>query len=322
MGSPVGDGAIEALQGKPRLRQFHSGRLVTDAGLQRLQQFPLFKLAPADLESGAHLLIDGPFSNAGLATLAGLDGLVALDLFWHVTGITTEAFAHLAAIPHLAVLGADGHLSDDVAMRHFARIPRLKRLRAQEAVASDAGFAALSASQSLEGLWGRVCPNFGSRGFVALSRLPRLRSLGIGCGNVDDDALAALPHFPALRELTPIGFSDAAFRFVGACTRLERLTCMYCRETGDAATAQIERLPLRYYYAGLTRITDRSLEILGRISTLEQAEFYECQQITDAGLPWLAALPNLREVALDSLPRVTFEGTRVFPPRVRVRYST
>ena len=33
MGSPTGDGAIEALQGKPKLRRFSSGRLVTDAGL-------------------------------------------------------------------------------------------------------------------------------------------------------------------------------------------------------------------------------------------------------------------------------------------------
>ena len=33
MGSPTGDGAIEALQGKAALRYFSSGKLVTDAGL-------------------------------------------------------------------------------------------------------------------------------------------------------------------------------------------------------------------------------------------------------------------------------------------------
>ena len=32
---------------------------------------------------------------------------------------------------------------------------------------------------------------------------------------------------------------------------------------------------------------------------------YECKGVTDAGLPFLAALPRLREVALDSLPGVT-----------------
>jgi hypothetical protein len=84
----------------------------------------------------------------------------------------------------------------------------------------------------------------------------------------------------------------------------------------------VANLPLRYYYAGLTQITDRSLEILGRVPTLEQVEFYETKGITDAGLPFLATLPRLREVAIDSAPQVTFEGTRVFPSHVRVRYST
>jgi hypothetical protein len=44
--------------------------------------------------------------------------------------------------------------------------------------------------------------------------------------------------------------------------------------------------------------------------------------VADAGLPFLAGLPRLREVHLDSLPGVTLESTQVFPPNVRVRYST
>ena len=46
----------------------------------------------------------------------------------------------------------------------------------------------------------------------------------------------------------------------------------------------IAGLRLRYYYAGLTQITDRSLEMLGGMVTLEQVEFYECKGVTDAGL--------------------------------------
>ena len=56
--------------------------------------------------------------------------------------------------------------------------------------------------------------------------------------------------------------------------------------------------------------------------SLEQIEFYECNGVTDAGLVFLAALPRLREVHLDSLPGVTLEGTRVFPAHVRVKYTT
>jgi hypothetical protein len=100
------------------------------------------------------------------------------------------------------------------------------------------------------------------------------------------------------------------------------LTCMYCRDTTDVTTEHIAGLGLKYYYAGLTRITDRSLEILGKMQTLEQVELYECNGVTDAGLVFLAGLPRLREVHLDTLPGVSLNGTKVFPGHVRVKYST
>jgi hypothetical protein len=327
MGSPTGDGAIEALQGKPRLRGFSTGRLTTDAGLRLLRNLPLLGQSPepagtgAEKPSGASLLLDGPFTNEGLASLAGLAGIQELDLFWHVSGITAEGFAHLVHLPNLIVLGCDGKLSDDSAMLHIAAMPRLRRLRIQESVATDDGFVALSKSPSIESVWGRECPNFGDRGFLAFANMPTLRGLGIGLSKVSDDALSALPRFPALRELTPIGVRDSGFVHVGGCRLLDRLTCMYCRDTTDVATQHIANLRIRYYYAGLTKITDRSLAILGTMDSLEQVEFYECGGITDAGLPFLARLPKLREVHLDGLPNVTLEGASVFPARVRVRHS-
>lgn len=319
MGSPTGDGAIEALQNKAKLRRFSTGRLVTDAGISLLHNFPLLKSADG---GGARLLIDGPFTNAGLAALTGLDGVFELDLFWHVNQITTEGFAYLVQLANLTVLGCDGKLSDNIAMGHIAAIPRLKRLRIQESVATEEGFVALGKSQTIEGIWGRVCQNFGTRGFLAFSKMPSLRSLGIGCKNVDDAALATLPEFPALQELTPIDFQDESFLHIGRCRNLERLTCMYCRQTGDVATEHIRELAIKYYYAGMTQITDRSLEVLGGMESLEQVDLYECEKITDAGLPYLARLPRLREVHLDSLPEVTLEGTKIFQPGVHVYYST
>jgi hypothetical protein len=332
MGSPTGDGAIEALQGKPALRYFSTGRLVTDEGLPLLHNFPMLKRwstgeivtsgAHDAIATATHLLIDGPFTNTGLASLAGLEGVFELDLFWHVTGVTTDGFAHLVGLPNLGSLGADGDLSDNVAMRHIAAMPRLRRLRAQGTVATDEGFESLSHSQTIEYIWGRECPNLTGRGFVALSRMPALRGLGVSCKLVDDEALSSLPRFPSLRELTPIDVTDDGFGHIGRCERLERLTCMYCRDTTDVATAHVAGLPLKDYYAGLTQITDRSLEILGGMASLEQIELYECTGVSDAGLVFLASLPRLREVHLDSLPHVTLEGTRVFPARVRVKYST
>ncbi|MGC4052398.1 MAG: hypothetical protein QM757_23960 [Paludibaculum sp.] len=166
MGSPTGDGAIEALQGKPILRRFSTGRLVTDAGLPLLQNFPMLKrwhgprIQPGDKparENAVKLLIDGPFTDSGLAGLAGLEGVFELDLFWHVSGITAGGMGHLARMPNLSVLGCDGDLSSDEAMPHIAAIPQLRQLRIQESTATDVGFEALARSQTLEGIWGRVC---------------------------------------------------------------------------------------------------------------------------------------------------------------------
>lgn len=96
---------------------------------------------------------------------------------------------------------------------------------------------------------------------------------------------------------------------------------MYCRETGDAATEHIQGLAIKYYYGGLTQITDRSLELLGGMKSIEQVDLYECLKVTDEGLRFLAGLPGLREVHLDGLPGVTLEGTQVFRPDVHVSYS-
>jgi hypothetical protein len=331
LGTPTGDGVIQALAGKSYLRQFKTGRCVTDAGLGLLHQLPIFKtwhggaikygLMSAEAEPN-HLLIDGAFTNAGLAAIAGLDGLFALTFFWHCPAFTAAGLEPLKHLPNLGFLGCQDEHCDNEAMRHIAAIPRLRMLMGQGAVAGDDGFAALSRSRTIEYLWGRNCPNLGGPGFAALASMPALRGVAVSCKNVDDASLSALPHFPALRELLPMDVPDAGFRHVGRCEYLEGLWCMYCQDTGDAATEHIAGLSrLKTYYAGKTRITDRSLEILGRMATLERLEFWQCAGLTDAGVAHLAALPQLREIGLDGLPNVTREAVALFPAHVRVNYS-
>src|SRR5262245_58938018 len=330
MGTPTGDGAIKALAGKRNLRLFKTGRLVTDAGLPLLHQFPVFKtwqggeikygLMSFDAEP-TDLLVDGPFTGAGLASLEGLDGLFGLSFFWHTSALTAEGLKPLADLSNLGFLGCQGELCNDEAMRHIAAIPRLRMLMGQGTVAGDDGFTALSRSQTIEYIWGRECPNLGGRGFKALAAMPALRGLAVSCKNVDDAALSALPRFPALRGLMPMDAPDDGFRHVGRCEKLENLWCMYCRDTGDAATGHIAGLSgLKTYYAGATQITDRSLEILGRMPSLENIEFYECAGITNVGIALLAGLPRLGEITVGGSPKVTRDGMAVFQGAVRVNY--
>jgi hypothetical protein len=286
MGSDVGDELIAALRGNQQLRCLRTGRMVTDTGLAMLGEFPLL----------TDLLIDGPFTDAGLAVVARMDQIRELDLFWHCDGITCDGFAVLRGMPHLESLGCDGELSSDAAMRHIAAIPGLRKLRAQSSVASDAGFFALSRCLTLEKFWGRECPNLTDRGFLALSEMPRLAELGVSCKSLTDETIAKLPDFPALRQFTSIGIRDDGFRHVARCARLEDLSCMYCRDTTDKATEHIAGMRLRSYYAGMTRITDRSMEILSHMDSLESVELYRTPGVTESGLAHLARLPRLRQI--------------------------
>jgi hypothetical protein len=331
LGTPTGDGALRALAGKPGLRSLKTGRQVTDAGLQLLRHFPAFQTWPGveprfgimSFEAEPiHLLIDGPFTDTGLANLAGLEGLLGLTFFWHTPQLTPDGLRTLADIPNLAFLGCQDRLCDDTAMRHIAALPRLRMLMGQGSVAGDDGWAALSRSRTIEHIWGRECPNLTGRGFAALAAMPALRGLAVSCKLVDDAALSALPAFPALRALMPMDVPDYGFRHVGRCERLEDLWCMYCRDTGDLATGHIAGLAhLKSYYAGFSQITDESLKILGRMATLERIEFQRCARVTDAGLPFLAGLPRLRELILGGLPGVTRDGVAAFPAHVQVRFE-
>jgi len=329
LGTPTGDGALAALRGKPALALLRTGRLTTDAGLALLPEFPVFRRWTGGTpeyglmtfgDSGPnHLVLDGPFTDRGLASLDGLDGLFGLTFFWHTPGLTSDGLRALVALPHLGALGCQDRLADDVAMGHIAAIPGLRSLMAQGTVATAAGYAALARSATLEYLWGREAPGLDGPGLRALSTMPALKGLAVSLERADEASLATLPRFPALTELVPMGLSDAQFRHVGACHGLERLVCMYCRETGDGATGWITGLSrLLHYYAGQTKITDRSLEILSGLETLEDIALSGCRSITDRGLARLATLPRLKRLAVDRTEHVTRAGIAAFPPGVRV----
>lgn len=116
---------------------------------------------------------------------------------------------------------------------------------------------------------------------------------------------------------------DDGFRHIGRCEKLESLVLMYCRDTTDLATEHIQHLPaLKKYHAGYTLITDRSLELLSRMTSLEELSFEGCKWITDDGIAHLARLPHLRSISVGGSTRVTRAGMSVFPPGVLVNYST
>jgi hypothetical protein len=331
LGCNTGDGAIAALAGKPNLSRFKTGRNVTDDGLGLLHQFPAFKTWQGrEPEFGlmsfsaepTNLLIDGPFTQKGLNSLRGLDGVAGLSFFWHTSRLRGDDLQCLDGLSNLAYLGCQDALCDNDAMRHIASLPKLRMLMGQGAVATDDGFRSLSRSQTIEYFWGRECPNLKGPGFVALSGMPALKGLAVSCKFVDDAALASVPDFPSLKELMPMDVMDDGFRHIGRSQQLESLILMYCRDTTDVATSHIVGMPnLKKYHAGYTLITDTSLELLSRIKSLEKISFEGCKFITDAGIPFLTTLPRLREISIGGCPKVTRSSMRGFGSGVRVNYD-
>jgi hypothetical protein len=306
-GTRVGDAAVHALAGKAHLSTFSSGNGVTDEGLAALHDWPIFKtwhggpetMALTSYEAGPNFLnLRGPFTDRGLAQLQGLDGLFALNLDAAQLAITAAGVATLVALPRLGWLAVD---AKDDWMPHIAAMPRLRFLGAQDTVAGDDGFVALGRSSSIEYIWGRRCHNLRRRGFLALSEMLSLRALSVSCLNVDDDGLAALPRFPALRELMPMDVPDAGYRHIGRCTALESLVLMYCRDTTDAATEHLGALTsLRSYFNSYTTVTDRTPELLSHLEALERVTFDNCHRLTDAGIRHLARLPRLARLRVNS----------------------
>jgi hypothetical protein len=156
------------------------------------------------------------------------------------------------------------------------------------------------------------------RGFRALAAMPRLRVLAASCLNVSDAAVAALPDFPALRELMPMDVPDAGYRHIGRCRALESLILMYCRDTTDAATEHITGLAsLSSYFNSYTTITDRTPELLSTMPSLERITFDACHGLTNAGVGRLARLPKLRELRVSG-QQITAGVRAAFPPRITV----
>ena len=148
----------------------------------------------------------------------------------------------------------------------MASMPALRRIAADGIVASDDGFSALSESQTLEYLHGATCPNVCGPGFCALSAMPRLRGLTLDCPNLDPDAFATLPSFPALTELMASNLTDDGVRVVARCEKLQRL-----------------------WLLGGSTITPDGFSVLARMDSLRELTVGNLPNITSAVI---AALPS------------------------------
>jgi hypothetical protein len=320
----TGDAAIAALAGKPMLSRVLVGARLTDAGAARLRDFPALA-GPGARDAFLAVSSARALTDEALAAIGSLNGVVALDLHMSAFGsphYTAAGVAHLQRMTSLQELNFHGALATDDVLAAIASIPRLRWLHCQDPVSGDDGFIALGQCTTLENVASRVCHRMTDRGFAAIARLPRLQSLGLGGPRISDAAMAHLADAPALVDLGPIMFGDAAFEHIAKIPRLERLTNMYNRSTGDAATRHLRAHPTLVHYGGFgTQITDDSLRLLAGLPRLETVGFTNCDFITDDGMRELARLPRLRSVSVGSCVRVTGAWLTSMPAGVEARHD-
>ena len=214
-------------------------------------------------------------------------GVVALDLHMSAFGsphYTARGVEHLRRMASLEELNFHGALATDDVLVEIAAIPRLRWLHCQDPVSGDEGFIALGACTTpREHCVARVPPD--DRPRLCRDRAAAApASLGLGGPRISDAAMAHLADAPALVDLGPIMFGDAAFEHIAKIPRLERLTNMYNRSTGDGATRYLRAHPTLVHYGAFgTQITDESLRILAGLPRLETGAFTNCDFITDDG---------------------------------------
>ncbi len=319
----TGDGFIAGFANHAALRHLATGEMVTDAGLAQLAHIPRYRNWTPDQmlpesygDNGpASLTLRGAFTDRGLQSLAALHGVYSL-YYESRSDVSAAGLGALAAMQHLGALSGDFHDAD---LKMIGTFPALRRLGCQDTDASDDGWTGVAASHTIEAIWGRRCDGLGSRGFRALSTMPALSNLAVSCRNVEDAAIALLPEFPLLRELMPMGVPDAGYRHIGKCERLETLTLMYCRDTGDEATSHIVGLDnLRRYFASYTQITDRTPEMLATMNGLKEIEFSAVSKLTNNGIAALAQSKSLQRVRVDGSPQVTPDVGANFPETIEL----
>lgn len=320
----VGDGAVDALAGKPRLSRLSLGPGLTDAGVARLRDFPALTHA-VDPDSLLTISAARTLTDRALEAVGTLHGVVALDVHTSVFGspfYTAAGVAHLKKMSALEALNFHGQLVTDSVLREIAAIPRLRWLHAQDVASGDEGFVALGRCSALEAIVLRVCHAVTDRGIAALAQLPRLETLNVGGELLTDEAFAPFASAEALRDFSSPLSRDGAFVHIARMPKLEHLINMYNRSTTDLATRYLAGHPtLGRYSAFGTQITDESLRVVAEMPSLEEVELDNLFNITDEGVRVLARSPKLRRLSVDTCMHVTGDWLKVAPGSLDAKFS-
>ena len=244
------------------------------AGIAGLQSLEHLDLSSADIDGRA------------FDTLGRLRNLRRLQVRLGTT-ILPEAWSCLTNLTAVRELSLYGPQTCEFATVAIAKLPALKRLLLRQGIVWTAdGIRPLATHPAIEEL--SLYDVTSSAMLAEVARMPRLRSLRV---RIDEEiSLAPLAGAAHLESLS-IGGTLCDRAMAG----LEGCRCL--RSFGGGADFQM-------FWPGLT---DRGLEVLGRMPTLERVALGD-GEFTDAGLEHLSALRRLRVLRLPNCSKFTDAG--------------
>ena len=273
------------------------------AFLPNLRQLKTLSLVAANLQPG------------GLAPLAGLPSLEGLRIYSE-QGYTAADLRGLQNLPKLTTLYIGGNYQPG-AFPMLGNLTQLEKLTLNSETENPDGFGALENLQNLRRL------NFAPSEYKAddlafLPKLGNLEALGLRYILNDSAKVAAVARAQSPKELTLMDISEGtSLAPLGAMPQLETLALLRSALT-DEMIAGIGTLPnLRAIalaperFGSLPGITDRTLEMLGRMPTLESIEL-PFGRYTDGGLRNLFGLKHLKRLNFANNDRFTDNAINSF----------
>lgn len=236
------------------------------------------------------------------ATFKTDEGGSATDINLHKLTLTPETLAFLPDLKKLRVLNlADSAFSDE-------SLPVLEKV-----------------SPQLVQLDLRGC-QISDQATVVIARFTELRALRLngknGNTNISDDGLKALAACKSLKVLALDDLTFVGTDGLAALTGLKELEELYVAGTivDDDSCKLIAGFPqLKKLRLARNQVSDAGLETLSACSSLEELDLSEASLITDAGMPHLAKLRELKKLNLWRV-QITDEGALMLAPLTKLEW--
>lgn len=216
-----------------------------------------------------------------------------------------EAGAKLKLDGDGLVIEADfrGTSIGDSALESLVGLKRVRSVLLNETAVTDAGMATVGKVSTLQNVDLRGCAisNAGLEPLTALSELKALRLSGeSGVTSVDDDGMVHVAKMKNLKALLLdfLWISEVGLEQLAGLDKLEEL---YLAKTlvGDDALATMSQFPkLKKLRVSQCQFENAGLAHLTRVTTLEDLDLSENNQINDAGMPHLSSLKKLKRLNL------------------------